>query len=415
MRVLIVAGNISARMGGEAVIPLHYIRELTNLGVEVHALTHARVRNELKAHPVWRQDRLHFIEDSGSEKAIHAAGKRAPGALRETLFLSGVGLVTQFRLARAARTLAPRIGADVIHQPIPVSPAFPSFLSGMPAPVVIGPMNGGMDYPPAFAKAYSQGSGAVVGAARFLAGAANQLAPGKRQAAALLVANARTRHALPPGVDNGRTIEIAENGVDLEFWDRPPQTKPSAPVFVFVGRLVWWKAVELLLEAMERVPDAALRIIGDGPERARLEAQASSGAAAGRIAFEGFRPQAEICEALTAATALVLPSMRECGGAVILEAFACRTPAIATDWGGPQDYVTPESGVLIAPTGREAFVEGLASALRRLAADPGLASRMGHAGRLRVESAFTWTAKARRMTAIFEEAKSNWSRNSIPR
>lgn len=410
MRVLIAAGNISARMGGEAVLPLHYIRELTKLGIEVHALTHERVRGELQSHPLWRPDRFHFIADSAPEKAIHSLGKRAPGALRETLFLSGVGLVTQYRLANQARKLAAEIGADIIHQPIPVSPAFPSFLSNMPAPVVIGPMNGGMDYPPAFRKDYSQGTGGVVAAARLFAGVGNTLARGKRQAAALLVSNARTRDALPPGVDRGRVMTLVENGVDLALWDRPLREKPKAPVFVFVGRLVWWKAVDLLLEAMDQVPDADLRIIGDGPERARLEAQAAAGRAASRIRFEGFRPQTEIADALAGATALVLPSMRECGGAVILEAFACRTTAIATRWGGPEDYVTPETGFLVEPSGRDAFIRGLSEAMRALAGDPARARTMGEAGRLRAESAFTWEAKARRMVEIFGEvlASPDW-------
>jgi glycosyltransferase involved in cell wall biosynthesis len=404
MRVLIVAGNISARMGGEAVIPLHYVRELMALGCEVHALTHARVRAELEAHSCWRADRFHFIEDSGAEKAIHAAGKKAPGALRETLFMSGIGLVTQQRLAGRARTLAVETGADVIHQPIPVSPAFPSFLSDMPAPVVIGPMNGGMDYPPSFKAEYSQGSGGVVAAARLFAGAGNALAPGKRQAAALLVANARTRDALPKGIDRSRVVDVVENGVDMALWDRPARAKPQSPEFVFVGRLVWWKAVDLLLEAMALVPEARLRIIGDGPERGKLEAKAAQGPAASRIRFEGFRPQTEIADALAGATALVLPSMRECGGAVILEAFACRTPAIATDWGGPQDYVTPDTGFLIAPSGRDAFVRSFAAAMRALAADPARAAAMGEAGRRRVEAHFTWAAKARRILTIYEEA-----------
>ncbi len=402
MRVLIVAGNISARMGGEAVLPLHYIRELTKLGVEVHALTHERVRAELEAHPLWRADRFHFIADSAPEKAIHALGKRAPGALRETLFLSAVGVVTQSRLAASARGLARDIGADVIHQPIPVSPAFPSFLSNMPAPVVIGPMNGGMDYPPAFRKDYSQGSAGVVALARTLAGVGNAVAPGKRKAAALLVANQRTLDALPAGVDRKRAVTLVENGVDLALWDRPAQEKPSPPVFAFVGRLVWWKAVELLIEAMERTPMAQLRIIGDGPERARLEAAAARSSAADRIQFEGFRPQAEIAEALSASTALVLPSLRECGGAVILEAFACGTPAIATRWGGPEDYVTPDTGFLVEPSGREPFIAGLAGAMNALAADPSRARSMGVAARNRVAADFTWAAKARRMVEIYE-------------
>lgn len=405
MRVLIVAGNMSARMGGEAVIPLHYIRELTALGCDVHALTHERVRAELETHPLWNDKRFHFIADAAAEKAIHAAGKRAPGALRETLFLNGIGLVTQQRLSRRARALAAEIGADIIHQPTPVSPAFPSFLTAMPAPVVIGPMNGGMDYPPAFKAAYSQGSQGVVALARMLAGAGNRIAPGKGQAGALLVANARTREALPRGIDRSRVIEVVENGVDMALWDRPARSKPAAPEFIFVGRLVWWKAADLLLEAMERVPGARLRIIGDGPERARLEAKASGSAAAARIKFEGFRPQSEIADALSSATALVLPSMRECGGAVILEAFACRTPAIATDWGGPQDYVTPETGFLIAPSGREAFIDGMAEAMRALGADPALAARMGAAARARVEAHFTWGSKARRILEIYEDVK----------
>jgi glycosyltransferase involved in cell wall biosynthesis len=259
-----------------------------------------------------------------------------------------------------------------------------------------------MEYPPAFKADYSQGSGGVVALARIFAGAGNLVMPGKRQAAALLVANARTRDALPKGIDRSRVIEIAENGVDMALWDRPARPKPAPPQFIYVGRLVWWKAVDLLLEAMERVPEASLRIIGDGPERGKLEAQAAKGAAAARIRFEGFRPQAEIADALAGAAALVLPSMRECGGAVILEAFACRTPAIATDWGGPQDYVTPETGILVAPAGRAAFIDGLAKAMRDLGADPERAARMGAAGRARVEANFTWAAKARRMLTIYE-------------
>ncbi|MFN3959799.1 MAG: glycosyltransferase family 4 protein [Parvularculaceae bacterium] len=406
MRVLIVAGNISARMGGEAVIPLHYIRELTKLGVEVHALTHERVRKELESHPVFRADRFHFIADSAPEKAIHALGKKAPGALRETLFLSAVGLVTQARLARRARGLARDIGVDLIHQPIPVSPAFPSFLSAMPAPIVIGPMNGGMDFPPAFRKEYSQGSGGVVSLARGLSGLANRVIPGKRQAALLLVSNERTREALPKGVDKARAVTLVENGVDLALWDRPARDKPQDPVFLFVGRLVWWKAVELLIAAIERTPGAHLRIIGDGPERPRLQALAASGSAAARIHFDGFRPQSEIADALCAATALVLPSLRECGGAVILEAFACRTPAIATRWGGPEDYITPETGFLVDPSGREAFIAGLADAMTILAADPARAQSMGASARARVEQHFTWEAKARRMLEIFEGVRS---------
>lgn len=404
MRALIVADNMSTRMGGEAVLPLHYIREMTALGVDVHALTHARVRDELRANKTIDAARLHFIEDAPLEIAIHRASRRAPEAIRETLFLNAIGVSTGLRLARRARALAVEIAADVIHQPTPVSPAAPSYMTAMPAPLVIGPMNGGMEYPPAFARAYERGSGAIIAAGRAVSGIANRAFPGKRDAAIVLAANARTREALPAGIDAGRVRILVENGVDLDMW-RPAGSVPAAPNFVYVGRLVWWKAVELLIDAFALLAgDARLTIIGDGDERAMLEARAAESGAGARIEFRGFRPQTEIAASLSGCTALVLPSLRECGGAVVLEAFACGTPAIATDWGGPADYITAQSGILVPPAGRREFIAGLAEAMGRLAADPALARAMGAEGRRLVEAHYSWRAKAHAMLDIYREA-----------
>lgn len=403
MRVLIVAPNISRRMGGEAVLPFHYVRELRALGLDVHALTHARVRDELTASEIFDEERTHFTEDSVLERTIHQAGGLAPGALRETLFHSAVGVATMARLAAAARRLAKEIAADVIHQPTPVSPAFPSFLSDMPAPVIIGPMNGGMDYPDAFRAEYSRGSQAVVAGARAVSGLANRAFAGKREAARLLVADERTRAALPSGVDPTRVSILPENGVDLSQWTRPRQA-PAAPTFVFVGRLVWWKALDLLIDAFAQVAaPARLLVVGDGPERAGWERRAHAAGLDGRVSFLGFRPQTEIADILSGATALVLPSLRECGGAVILESFACGAPAIATAWGGPLDYVTPETGVLVAPSGREPFINGLADAMSRLSRDADLAATMGRAARARVAAHYSWAAKAREMASIYAD------------
>ncbi|MEQ8937028.1 MAG: glycosyltransferase family 4 protein [Amphiplicatus sp.] len=403
MRVLIVAPNISARMGGEAVLPLNYIRELKKLGVDVKALTHARVREELKAHPVWSEGDFFFIEDSFVEKTIYQTGRLAPRALEDIVFNSAIGAVTMARLGRAARKLAREIKPDVVHQPGPVSPQFPSAVAGMNAPVIIGPMNGAMDYPPAFAKDYSQGSQAVVRVARAVSGVANKIWPGKRDAALLLAANDRTRAGLPKAVDPARVEILLDNGVDLDLWSPPETRRDEPPTFVFVGRLIWLKAVDLLIEAFSNMKrPARLLIIGDGPDRTKLEDAAKRAAHPDRpIDFAGFRPHAEIRDALARAAALVLPSLRESGGAVILESFACGTPAIVTDWGGPKDYVTPEFGVLVAPTGREEFVSGLTKAMESLAADPTKAAAMGRAARAKVEADYSWGAKAQAMTDIY--------------
>lgn len=393
------------RMGGEAVLPYHYVRELRELGVDFHALTHARVRDELRSSPLWDEGRFHFVEDASIEKAVNRASKFAPPAIRDRVFMSSIAAITGWRLAKEARRLVHALKIDIIHQPTPVSPKFPSFLAGMPAPVIIGPMNGGMTFPPAFAKDYAQGSLTAVKIARLLSGAANRLIPGKLQAASILVANERTRAALPAEIDPAKVTLLAENGVDLSLWNAPPAAKPEAPLFVFVGRLIWLKGVELMIEAFERIaPGGRLLIIGDGPERLRLEGLARNSSAGERIEFAGFKPQPEIRDILARATALILPSLHECGGAVILEAFACRTPAIATDWGGPREYVTRETGFLIAPSGRAAFINGLAAAMNMLAADKALASRMGEAAHAHVCANFSWRAKALQMIGYYEAA-----------
>ncbi len=405
MRVLIAAGNISMRMGGEAVLPYHYIREFKALGVDFHAIAHARVRDELMKSDIWEEGRFHFVEDSALEKAVNSAGERFPAAIKDRVFMSAISAITGARIARRARRLAQDKKIDVIHQPTPVSPKFPSFLSNMPAPVVIGPMNGGMTFPPAFAREYGQGSLFAVNLARHLSGLANRLIRGKLTATSILVANERTRAALPSVIDRRKVATLVENGVDLSLWNAPRLEKPSDPTFVFVGRVVWWKGVELLIAAFESVPaNAKLIIIGDGPERARLEEAARQSSAGERIEFLGFKPQPEIRDILARATALVLPSLYECGGAVILEAFACRTPAIATDWGGPKEYVTPETGYLIAPDARPSFIGGLAAAMTRLATDKALAARMGDAAHAQVTANFSWRAKALQMIEVYKAA-----------
>jgi glycosyltransferase involved in cell wall biosynthesis len=405
VRVLIVASNISMRMGGESVLPFHYIRELSALGVECHAVAHARVRDELMASEIRDAARFSFIEDAAIEKAIHRLGKRAPQAIRDRVFMSAIAAVTGARLARAARRIAREQKIDVIHQPTPVSPKFPSFLANMPAPVVIGPMNGGMTFPPAFAKEYGQGSLVLVRIGRLLSGVLNLVIRGKIDATTLLVANERTRAALPQVVDRSRVALLPENGVDLALWNVDKTQKPADPTFVFVGRLIWLKGVDLLIKAFEKAPEnARLLIIGDGPEKEKLEKLAARSSSASRIEFLGFLPQSEARDVLSKATARALPSLHECAGAVILEAFACRMPAIATDWGGPQEYISPETGILVAPASKEAFVDGLAQAMIDLSSDGNRAARMGEAARAEIVAKFSWRAKAQQMIEIYRAA-----------
>lgn len=407
LRVVIVAENASTGFGGEAILPWHYFRLLYLRGVDVRLVVHERTRRELLELLPEAAERIHFVPDLAIQRWLWKAAEHMPARVAENT----VGFASHFATSVMQRKLVKKLvkthGVQVVHQPIPVSPKQPSYMHGLGAPVVIGPMNGGMDYPPGFARAKGLLERLVVGGGRGASHLVNLVIPGKRRAAVLLVANRRTREALPRTVARN-VITLAENGVDLKLFTRAgsaPTTARTGVRFAFVGRLIDLKRVDLLLDALAKCPPSyELVVLGDGPMRAPLEEQVARLGLKERVTFRGHLTQRECSEALVNSDALVLPSIRECGGAVVLEAMALSLPVIATDWGGPQDYLDASTGILVEPNGPEGFVEGLRAALVRLGESPELRAELGAAGRQRVEREFDWDRKIDRILEIYADA-----------
>jgi glycosyltransferase involved in cell wall biosynthesis len=416
-RVLIVSEHASARFGGEAALPLHYFRVLLRRGYDVWLITHARTRDELsQTYP--GEERIVYVEDTRLHILMWQLSKRLPGQIAyfTTGFVSRVA--AQLEQRKLVRSLVAAHGIDVIHQPMPVSPREPSLMYGFGVPVIIGPMNGGMEYPPGFARTRGFLERWLLRAGRLASWGLNRLMPGKHAAARLLVANERTRRALPPGL-RPPVVELVENGVDVSLWNAAGATSQSisgavtVPTFVFLGRLVDWKAVDLLLRAFQRAAQRSairLLIIGDGSERARLEAlaveldmHARERTDVGRVFFAGWLSQSQCAVELRQADCLVLSSLLECGGAVVLEAMCAGKPVIATAWGGPVDYLDPSCGVLVPPDSREGLIQGFADAMVRLAAAPELRQEMGRRGREKVMRDFDWEVKVDRILALYDQ------------
>jgi glycosyltransferase involved in cell wall biosynthesis len=90
---------------------------------------------------------------------------------------------------------------------------------------------------------------------------------------------------------------------------------------------------------------------------------------------------------------------------VILEAMAAGVPSVATDWGGPRDYIADGvTGVLVPPTSRQGMVRGFAAAISALALDPERRTEMGRAAVEEISSAYVWDVKIDRMLDIYESA-----------
>lgn len=415
LKILIVTEHASTKFGGEAALPLHYFRVMRSRGIPVWLITHARTRDEISS--LYPDDNnIVYIEDTAWHRMMWHIGKYLPRdiAYFTTGFLSR--LSTQLSQRRVVRSLVREYGISVIHQPMPVSPREPSMLFGFNVPVIIGPMNGGMDYPPAFRSNRKGIQRLLLELGRASATAMNVLIPGKRQAAVLLVANQRTRDALPGRVCTN-IVELVENGVDLTLWQPQiglPLMPADSPVtFVFMGRLVSLKAVDLLLYAFNKAriqTPMRLWIIGDGPERVKLEVLTCHFGIAdqgteGSVRFIGWLAQTDCASYMQLADCLVLPSLHECGGAVVLEAMSMAKPVIATGWGGPLDYIDPSCGVLVAPESRNAVIDGFAAAMVDMAKSQSMRLRMGAFGLAKVKREYDWDLKVDRILDIYNNVR----------
>ena len=170
------------------------------------------------------------------------------------------------------------------------------------------------------------------------------------------------------GIDAGK-VQVIYNALSLQE-EIPEQDLPPHTI-VSVGRLVPWKGMRGLIDAMEvvrkEVPDASLVIIGDGPERAALEAHASN-----TVRFTGAMPHAAALGYMKASAAFVLNSTYEGLSHVLIEALLLGKPIVATDAGGNPELITHEKNGLLVPVGD---TEALARAIVRTLQDVSFAAR----------------------------------------
>lgn len=169
-------------------------------------------------------------------------------------------------------------------------------------------------------------------------------------------------------------VTVLRNGVELSLF-RPHPDRSAAraelglagPTLISVGHLIERKRNHLTIEALALLPDHTLLLVGEGPERATLEALAQRLGVAARVRFEGAVPHKALPRYYTAADVMVLASSREGWANVLLEAMACGTPVVATPaWGSREAVAAPEAGIVV----EEASGAAIAEAIRRLAAAP---------------------------------------------
>jgi glycosyltransferase involved in cell wall biosynthesis len=215
-----------------------------------------------------------------------------------------------------------------------------------------------------------------------------------------------TRFVLAEERPNPAQLTMIPNGIRIPQppppVERPAGLPPKARVVGLVGRLGWKKAYPDLLQAAVRVrathPDVEFVIVGDGPLRGEIAAEAARLGLGGHVHLLG--ELSPVAPLLRGFDVFVISSIIEGMPNALLEALALERPVVATRVGGIPEIVTHgESGLLVPP----AEPAALADAIVRLLDDPRLAASCGAAGRRTVEARYSLDAMAARFTALYEE------------
>ena len=336
-----------------------------------------------------------YVEDGPVQVALYK--------LKLNWFLDVVGA---WLLHREAKRQIAKTKPWIVHFTSPISPSVPHFpLTG--APIVIGPLNGNLLHPPALL--YRESKSKLLGAKllRPTQWLSRLLFRGKHKARIFISGGERTVKALElGGCKRSQMVFTLDSGVDAELREAPRLTHEGANWrFVLAGRLGRYKGCDLVIRALKAVPQAHLDVIGDGAERANLEALAHSEGVADRVHFLGFMPGGSILfEKLRSYRAFVFPTLAEANGIVIQEAMMMGLPVVSVNWGGPAELLDGSTAILIEPESENAIVQGLSVAMTKLATQPDVAEALSHAARTKAEiEGYDWPSLLRNWISLYDD------------
>jgi len=385
-----------------ALTPAHTITQIRNLGAwqraGVDPCEYTALDSERVAKWAWRIGKVLSL---GTNK-----GWTAKTAMR------GVAYAYEERLIW--KMFGARIRAkewDVVHRLIPLSPTIASSLAAKcdraGVPFVVGPLNGGVPWPKGFDSARRREREWL----SYVRGA-YKLAPNyrsMREHAAALIMGSRDTFGQMPEMYRERCVYVPENAVDPKRFGLTHEptsgSESGGPLRIaFVGRLVPYKGCDMLIEAalpLMRSGRVHIEVIGDGPEMPKLRAIVEREKVESAITFAGWIDHKELHGRLGKAQVFGFPSVREFGGAVVLEAMALGVVPIVLDYGGPGELVSPTTGFAVPIGSREEIVARFRAVIGGLAEDPSVLGPMRAAARRRVLEYFTWDMKARQVYEVY--------------
>ena len=394
MRILFVCEQCNPDQPSVPLLGYHFYRTLRER-VDITLVTHGRNEEILRRH--FPQDTIEFIRESKVSTKYFKLFQPAPWALKH---IFNYPLYEEFN-RKVAYRLAPEIHKfDLVHAFTPIIPRYPYALSKYLGnkPFLIGPVNGGLPFPQGYDD-IAKAEGAQYNFIKKL----NFLLPGYRytyeRANKVLVGSNHTLNELKGLFPRTPYSYFAENGIDdAFFYDKQTNGK----TILFVGRLTPYKGADILIEAIRDIPDARLLIAGDGPDKQNLQKLIEKWNLSARVELVGFKKPNEMPDLYKNAQIFAFPSIREFGGAVVLEAMAASLPCVITNYGGIAEYLPDNAGFKIDLKPRPLFVNDLKEKLTYLLNNPQQAQEMGQKGHLAAQN-YRWDKKADILVRLYRD------------
>jgi glycosyltransferase involved in cell wall biosynthesis len=402
-RVLLSAYACEPVKGSEPGVGWNWVRQLSQIA-EVWVLTRANNRTSIEAaiaeHPL---PHVHFVYYDLPRWM--SFWKRRGRGVHAYYYLWQLGAYF------VAKDLHRDVSFQLVHHATFASCWFPSFMAFLPAPFLWGPVGGAESTPGSFWNSFSS-RGKVYEILRNLSSWRGQCDPfvratARRAAFALATTPETERQLRALGCVHTGVLSLAAIGDEESQMLAHIPERTSGPFRVFsMGRLLHWKGFHLGIEAFARFhrshPESEYWLIGDGPERHRLEKLARDLSVAASVYFWGELPRAEALAKVAECDLLLHPSLHDSSGWASIEAMAAGRAVICLDAGGLALQIDEGNGVKIPAVSQQQAVDAIAAALENLANNPALLLQYGRASRLRVSEEFNWARKAREVRAIYD-------------
>lgn len=413
MRVLLLAYDCNPEWPSLPVVGYNAARAIAD-HASVTLATHVRNRKNIEKVGLG-PGRVVYIDNEYIARPMYKLAKKLRGGT-SVGWTTGIAMQYVPYLA-FEREVLKRFGAelkagefDIVHRVTPMSPTLASPMAkwSKRVPFVIGPLNGGLRWPADFSperRREKEWLSYVRGLYRVLP----YLGSTYKRSAAILAAFRHTIDDLPADCRD-RVVHFPEVGIDPSRFTAPPRVakQPGEPLtFLYAGRLVPYKCPDVVVRAMASRPELAphrLVVVGDGPERPKLEQIIREERLEDRVVLTGRKPQHEVAQHMREADVFVFPSIRELGAGVVVEAMACGLPCVVVDYGGPGELIDSGNGVKVMLASKDQLVRSVGDQLVALASDPSRCVTLGRQARQDALSLYSWDVKARKTILAYEWA-----------